>query len=185
MDSSVWDRRPLIRVHISSTMLFTWNFQPAMETATLIIFSVFQYPFLVMLKDGEPVIVEWFPAKSTTISVVFFWFGFILPLNHVLLIPISPSSDRLPTSGLSWRACRIAVWVFSAYGWVKYTDAPNGFPKHYGAWKNLMMFCSLNLFQWFDLYVSCYSFWRRTTSPYSIIFPPWEAPEWFNLFPIP
>ena len=96
VDSSVRDRRPLIRVHISSTMLFTWNFQPAMETATLIIFSVFQYPFLVMLKDGEPVIVEWFPAKSTTISVVFFWFGFILPLNHVLLIPISPSSDRLP-----------------------------------------------------------------------------------------
>ena len=44
---------------------------------------------------------------------------------------------------------------------MKYTNAPNGFPKHYGAWKNLMIFYSLNLFQWFDLYVSSYSFKRE------------------------
>lgn len=111
---------------------------------------------------------------------------------------ICPSSPHLPivwsSFALSWRACPGELRNFSAYGWVKYTNAPNGFPKHYGAWKTLMIFYSLNLLQWFDLYVSSYSFWRGTTSPYSIYSPHGRLRSvslskllavWFQPVPIP
>ena len=176
MDSSVRDRQPLIRVHISSTMLFTWNFQPAMETATLIIFSVFQYPVLVMLKDGDPVIVEWFPAKSTTVSVVscvFFVWAYSSRCSSNPHLPIIWSS-----SGLSWRACRIAVCFFSTYGWVKYTDAPNGFPNTTSLEKPDDVLLSESLPVVRSL---CFKLLFLEGNNVTIfhIFPAWEAPECF------
>ena len=147
--------------------------------SSLVFFSI--YPFLVMLKDGEPVIVEWFPAKSTTISVVFFWFGFILPLNHVLLIPISPSSDRLPD-------CPEGPAV-SRYGFFQRMDGLSTQMRRMDCLNTTepgkTWWCSA---LWISSSGSIFTFHvtplEESTSPYSIIFPPSEAPECFNLFPI-